>query len=113
VITGHGRDDVGALLFPSVGACRTLAGADADVALADVLADARVRSAVCARLDAYNSAHPGSSTAIRRACLLDTPPSLEMQEITDKGSLNQRAVLTHRSAVVDALYACSADTVLC
>jgi feruloyl-CoA synthase len=113
VITGHGRDDVGALLFPSAAACRTLAGADAGAAMSDVLADARVRAAVCARLDAYNAAHPGSSTAIRRARLLDTPPSLEMQEITDKGSLNQRAVLTHRSAVVDALYTCSAATILC
>jgi feruloyl-CoA synthase len=113
VITGHGRDDVGALLFPSAQACRALAGAGADVAMRDVLADARVREAMCARLDAYNAAHPGSSTAIRRARLLETPPSLEMKEITDKGSLNQRAVLTHRAAVVDDLYASTGTIVLC
>lgn len=113
VITGHGRDEVGALLFPNAHACRALAGAGADVAMRDVLADARVRDAVCARLDAYNAAHPTSSTAIRRARLLETPPSLEMKEITDKGSLNQRAVLTHRAAVVDDLYASTATIVLC
>jgi feruloyl-CoA synthase len=36
--------------------------------------------------------------------VLDTPPSLDLGEITDKGSINQRAVLAHRAAVVDAMY---------
>ena len=40
--------------------------------------------------------------------VLEEPPSLDAQEITDKGSLNQRAILTRRAALVDALYA--ADT---
>jgi feruloyl-CoA synthase len=113
VITGHGRDDVGALLFPNATACRALAGAGTATAMPDVVAHARVREAVSARLDTYNAAHPGSSTAIRRACLLETPPSLERKEITDKGSLNQRAVLTNRSAVVDRLYASVSSIVLC
>ncbi len=113
VITGHGRDDVGALLFPNVSACRALAGADTGESVQDVLANASVRAAIADRLDAYNAAHPGSSTAIRRARLLDTPPSLDMKELTDKGSLNQRAVLIHRAPVVDDLYASTAITVLC
>jgi feruloyl-CoA synthase len=113
VITGHGRDDVGALLFPNVSACRALAGADTGASVQDVLANASVRAAIADRLDAYNAGHPGSSTAIRRARLLDTPPSLDMKELTDKGSLNQRAVLSHRAPVVDDLYASTAITVLC
>jgi feruloyl-CoA synthase len=113
VITGHERDDVGALLFPNVAACRALADVRHDVSVADVLADARVRDAIAARLDAYNAAHPGSSTSIHRARLLDSPPSLEMQEITDKGSLNQRAVLAHRADIVDDLYRLPSTTVLC
>ena len=40
-----------------------------------------------------------------RAILLDEPPSLDAREITDKGSLNQKAVLKHRHALVDELYA--------
>ncbi|MEO8483724.1 MAG: feruloyl-CoA synthase [Acidobacteriota bacterium] len=113
VITGHGRDDVGALLFPNGAACRALAGAARETPIAVVIADSHVREAIRMRLDAYNAAHPGSSTAIRRARLLDTPPSLDAKEITDKGSLNQRAILAHRSTVVDELYASTATIVLC
>ena len=40
-----------------------------------------------------------------RAMLLDTPPSLDIGEATDKGSINQRMVLKHRAALVDELYA--------
>jgi feruloyl-CoA synthase len=36
--------------------------------------------------------------------LMDTPPSIEKGEITDKGSINQRAVLAHRAACIDAMY---------
>jgi feruloyl-CoA synthase len=81
--------------------------------MADVIASARVRQAVSARLAGHNTAYPGSSTAVVRARLLDAPPSLERREITDKGSLNQRAVLENRSAAVDALYATSGDELLC
>jgi feruloyl-CoA synthase len=47
----------------------------------------------------------GSSTRITRAMLLDTPPSIDAAEVTDKGSINQRAVLKARAALVDELYA--------
>ena len=47
----------------------------------------------------------GSSTFVARAVLLDVPPSLDAQEITDKGSINQKAVLQHRAALVEDLYA--------
>ena len=113
VITGHGRDDVGALLFPNIAACRALAGMATDAAVLDVLASASVREGMRARLDAFNAANSGSSTSIQRARVLEAPPSLEMKEITDKGSLNQRAVLAHRAAVVDDLYASTAPVVLC
>jgi feruloyl-CoA synthase len=112
VITGHERDDVGALLFPALAACRAAAGLAPDAAAADVIADARVRAGITDRLARYNAANPGSSTAIRRAVLLDAAPSLEAQEITDKGSLNQRAILTHRAAFVDRLYASDEAAVL-
>ena len=47
----------------------------------------------------------GSSTKICRALLLDEPPSLDNAEMTDKGSINQRAVLKNRAHLVDELYA--------
>ena len=46
----------------------------------------------------------GSSTFVARAMVLEDPPSMEAREITDKGSINQKAVLAHRAALVDELY---------
>jgi feruloyl-CoA synthase len=47
----------------------------------------------------------GSANRIARLHVLAEPPSIEHGEITDKNSINQRAVLSHRAALVDALYA--------
>ena len=47
----------------------------------------------------------GSANRIARLCLLADPPTIDRGEITDKGSINQRAVLTHRDALVEHLYA--------
>ena len=48
---------------------------------------------------------PGSSTRVTRAIVMAEPPSMDKSEATDKGSINQRAVLKNRAALVDALYA--------
>jgi len=50
-------------------------------------------------------ASPGSSTRVLRVILMPEPPSLDIGEMTDKGSINQRAVLKNRTALVDELYA--------
>jgi feruloyl-CoA synthase len=81
VITGENRDEVGALIFP--------AGA---VNLQEMQS----------RLKTFPSS--GTSNRIARAMLLEEPPSLDAGEITDKGSINQRAVLARRAALVEALY---------
>jgi feruloyl-CoA synthase len=112
VITGHGRDKVAALIFPNAFACRRLAGAAPDTPMAPVIAAAAVRAAFVTRLERYNATNPGSSTAIHRAVLLDRPPSLEALEITDKGSLNQRAVLAQRADEVHRLYTLPGDALL-
>jgi feruloyl-CoA synthase len=92
VITGHDRDAVGALVFPNVAACRALGPGE----LARIVADALARLAREAT---------GSSNRIARALLLEEPPSLDAGEITDKGSINSRAVLARRADAVHALYA--------
>jgi feruloyl-CoA synthase len=112
VITGHGREQVGALLFPNTAACRTRAGAASDTPITDVVAHPAVRAAVVDRLERHNASNPGSSTSIHRAALLTTPPSLDAMEITDKGSLNQRAVLARRAEDVERLYAAAGDGLL-
>ncbi len=100
VITGADRNEIGALIFPNFEACRGLATART----ADVSSDARVRKELCARLAAFASTSTGSSNRVCRAILLAEAPSLDAGEITDKGSINQRAVLERRAAVVDELY---------
>jgi feruloyl-CoA synthase len=106
VITGHGRDAVGALVFPSVDACRRLCPElPADAPPPQVLRADTVRARFRALLDTLAAEATGSSTRVTRALLLDTPPSIDTGEITDKGSINQRTVLSHRASLVEALYA--------
>jgi feruloyl-CoA synthase len=61
------------------------------------------------RLSAFNRAHPGSSSTVRRALVLDTPPSANAHEISDKGTINRRAVLDRRSEALQRLYAETPD----
>jgi feruloyl-CoA synthase len=100
VLTGGDRNEIGALIFPNFDACRTLAGNAADVTCA-----ARVLDALRARLAAFATTSTGSSNRICRAMLLAEPPSLDAGEMTDKGSINARAVLARRAALVAELYA--------
>ncbi|ODS59317.1 MAG: hypothetical protein ABS36_01820 [Acidobacteria bacterium SCN 69-37] len=111
-IAGHGREHLAVLIFPNATACRALVGATGETPLVEVVAHTAVRAAFTERLARYNADNPGSSTAVYRATLLTSPPSLEATEITDKGSLNQRAVLTHRRSIVDRIYDADVDTIL-
>ena len=104
VLTGPDRDVLGALIFPDVEACRALcpeATGDAEA----VLGDARVRAEFRRRLEAFTKASTGSSNRLMRIMLMSEPPSLDLGEATDKGSINQRNVLKQRAALVEELYA--------
>ena len=106
VIAGHDRDDVGILIVPDLAVCRAEVGrAPDDPDIAGVLGHPALRSAIAARLAALAARAAASANRIARAMLLAEPPSLDANEITDKGSLNQRAVLARRAALVDELYA--------
>jgi feruloyl-CoA synthase len=101
VIAGADCNEIGVLIFPHLDACRRLA-ADGT---ADITADARVIEELRARLTAFAGGSTGSSNRVCRAILLDEPPLLDAGEMTDKGSINQRAVLTRRAGLVAELYA--------
>jgi feruloyl-CoA synthase len=108
VITGHDRDALGVLLFPNLPACRTLCGGAA-AAPADVLVHPEIRRRLTAGLAAHNRDNPGSSMAIARALWLLAPPSIDANEITDKGYVNQRGVLAVRAELVARLHAGAPD----
>ena len=99
VIAGADHDEIGALIFPNLEACRKLATA------ADVTCDARVRKELGARLGAFAKMSTGSSNRVCRVILVGEAPSLDAGEMTDKGSINQRAVLERRADLVAELYA--------
>ncbi len=90
VITGHDRDEVGALLFLNPSTTK------------DVPAN-RLRQCVADALTAL-SRDGGSSTRPVRALVMSEPPSIDGNEITDKGYINQRAVIERRAELVERLY---------
>ncbi len=105
VFAGADRDDIAALVFPDIEACRKLSGLGPDAAPASIVDEAKVRAKFTDLLGALVGLSPGTSTRVMRAILMAEPPSLDKGEMTDKGSINQRAVLKNRAALVDELYA--------
>jgi feruloyl-CoA synthase len=94
VVTGHDRSEIGLLLFLSQ------QGREADSSqLVANLQQALVQMSV----------GTGSSQAPRRALVLEEPLSMDAGEITDKGYINQRAVLGRRTESVLALYSATPD----
>ena len=112
VLTGHDRGEIGLLLFPNLLACRSLASLDPETPAAQVIADPRVRECVAAALAAHNERNGGSSTRFARALLQAEPPSIDDNEITDKGYINQRAVLRVRADQVETLYGAANPAVI-
>jgi feruloyl-CoA synthase len=104
VVSGINRNDIGLLIFPRVDTCRLLAGVGSEASLSDIVDAPPVRDFFQRLVDDLAGEGTGSSNRIARARLLREPPSFEKNEITDKGSINQRAVLTQRAALVDAMY---------
>ncbi|KON79891.1 feruloyl-CoA synthase [Azoarcus sp. PA01] len=110
VVTGHDRDDIGLLVFPNIPECRSLCpGLPADAPVEQVLSNPAVLARVRLGMAAMMQAGGGSSTCPTRALLMAEPPSVEAGEITDKGYINQRAVLTRRRDLVESLYAMMPD----
>ena len=60
-------------------------------------------------LHAHNAQTQGSSMRIARVMLMTEPPSIDGNELTDKGYINQRAALERRNALVERLYAAAPD----
>ena len=91
VIAGLNRNELGILIFPRIDACKALG-------------EEKTRAFFQRLVDELHASGTGSATRVERAVVLAEPPSIDRGEVTDKGSINQRAVLTHRAAIVDAMY---------
>ena len=104
VIAGINRDEVSALAILDLDGCRLINPALPADDLTAAASDPLILAALRERLLRLLATSTGSSTRIARAVLIDTPLSIDRGEVTDKGSINQRAVLDHRSALIDQLY---------
>lgn len=103
VVAGHGGEDVRFLLVPNLAACRAVSGLPETASIDAVLGCENVRSSIEKGLAKLKLAGGGSSTYATCALLLAEPLSVDGGEITDKGYVNQRAVLARRVADVEDL----------
>jgi feruloyl-CoA synthase len=115
VVAGHDRDYLAVLVFPRLDQCRALCpGLASDAPAREVLEHALVRERFRRLLDELGAEATGSANFIARAIVADVPPSIDSGEATDKGSINQSAVLAQRAALVDELYAATpSERTLC
>ena len=106
VVTGHDSDEIGLLIFPSLAGLKSLcADLGSNAKLEDMARHPAVKAALSEGLAKHNAQAHGSSMRIARCLILTEPPSIDANEITDKGYLNQRAVLIKRAALVERLHA--------
>ena len=105
VVTGIDRNEIGLMIFPRLDSCRTLAKLPPSAPTLEVLNAAAVKAFFQRLVNGQYQAGTGSATRVARALVLTDPPSIDRGEVTDKGSINQRAVLMHRDALIEHLYA--------
>ena len=105
VLTGLNRNHIGAMLFLDVDATRKLAPELAGASEAELAESPLLRAELQKRLDALAAGSTGSSNLVARVAVMGQPPSLDSGELTDKGSINQRAVMAVRAQQVEDLYA--------
>jgi len=103
VIAGLNQDYVSVLIVPDTRACAQSVGAE-ELPAEQLLSSPKLRRRIAAALRGHAQRNRGTSRHAERAILLTEPLSVDLGEVTDKGSVNQRAVLTRRASLVDDLY---------
>jgi feruloyl-CoA synthase len=109
VICGEGREHIGVLAWLNAAGAAKIAGLEPTTPLAELSKHPKVREHVASALKKWNAAQTGLSTKIARAVLLPDLPSIDANEITDKGYINQRAALERRTTEIARLFGTSPD----
>ena len=105
LVAGQDRPFVGLLAWPNLHACRQIVG-NAEASYDDVVRHPEVLACLKRGLEAHNKSTEGaSSMRVARVMLMTEPASIDGNELTDKGYINQRAGLERRAALVERLYA--------
>ena len=106
VVAGHDRSDLGVMVVPNVLECQKVLGEEgSDLSIAEIIKHPSFRTLVQGKLKSLAANSTGSSNRVVRLAVMTEMPSLDAHEITDKGSLNQRAILENRKDDVETLYA--------
>ncbi len=109
VLCGPNQDELGALLFLNSSQIRKAFPELSEASDVQITSHPPLLAKIADGIRDYNQQYPASSTRIARALLLDSPPSIDDGEITDKGHINQRGVLALRSHCVQQLYGAASD----
>ena len=109
VICGEGRENIGVLAWLNAAGAAKIAGVAPSTSLSELSKHPKVAEHIAAALKKWNAAQSGLSTKVARAVLLPDAPSIDANEITDKGYINQRAALERRAAEVERLFAAKPD----
>jgi feruloyl-CoA synthase len=104
VITGENRAELGALVVPFMPALRELVPGSQHLSDAEIIRHPSVRAQIVAKLSAHQKQASGSASRVMRILVMEDALRFEKGEVTDKGSINQRAVLLHRKELVESLY---------
>jgi len=104
VLAGLDKEYIGAILFLNADACRELANLGSEISNEEAYLNVAVETFLNDWLAEFNITSTGSSTKIKKYVIAIEAPSIDLGEITDKGSLNQRAVLKHRTHLVNEMY---------
>ncbi len=110
IVTGQDREYIGMLAWPNLQGCREICrDGDGSQPAEALLRSKEVVEHLRKSLTEFNARQQGSATRVRRIMLMTTPPSIDANEITDKGYINQRAALERRKDLVERLYAENPD----
>jgi feruloyl-CoA synthase len=104
VIAGLDKEFISAMLFLNVEACRKLTNHSVEISNEEVFQHKEIQIFITQLIKKLGNIATGSATRIVKAIIAHDPPSIDLGEITDKGSLNQRAILKHRAALIAEMY---------
>ncbi len=103
LVTGHDKNYLGFLAWPNIEACKNFTG-NKELEYNDIVKHPLLREEIIRKIILHNKNFPGSSTKIKKVILMETPPSFDDNEITDKGYVNQSSALAIRDNLVSLLY---------
>ena len=113
VIAGHDREEIGILIFPNINSCKKLCRPiSEETSNEEILRHKNVINELLIGLNDYNVKNKSTSRKVARALFLVDPPDIDSNEITDKGYINQRAVLEGRSNYVSKLFGSGVDIII-